>query len=103
MFADTPEPPYYAVIFTNQLNEDATGYDAMAEDMLARALARDGCLGAESTRDGNGFGITVSYWQTLADARAWKEDPVHLRAQQLGRDRWYQRYAVRVARVDRAY
>lgn len=102
-FADTPEPPYWAVIFSSQRSEGDHGYDAMAAKMVALALARPGCLGAESTRDAEGFGITVSYWADEASIAAWKADARHLVAQELGRARWYEHYRLRVARVERAY
>jgi hypothetical protein len=38
-FAKTPEPPYYAVIFTSQRRPEDEGYAAMAEKMHALALA----------------------------------------------------------------
>lgn len=102
-FAATPEPPYYAVIFTAQRTEGDHGYAAMAARMEELALARPGCLGVESTRDAEGFGITVSYWRDETSLIGWREDAEHLVAQRLGRERWYAHYALRVARVERAY
>ena len=57
-FAKTPEPPYYAVIFTSQRTEADDGYGAMASAMHALALAQPGCLGAHHVvgRAGPGFG-----------------------------------------------
>ena len=61
-FANTPQPPYYVVMFTNQRTErDDEGYHAMAQRMLELAAQQPGYLGAESTRDADGFGITLSY------------------------------------------
>lgn len=57
--AQTPEPPYYAVIFTSLRAEGDQGYGAMAGRMLALAAMQPGFLGVESARDG--VGITVSY------------------------------------------
>jgi len=102
-FAETPEPPYYAVIFTSQRTEGDHGYGAMAEKMVQLALTQPGCLGAESTRDADGLGITVSYWRDEASLTAWKRHGEHLVAQRLGRERWYSHYELRVARVERAY
>lgn len=102
-FAHTPEPPYYAVIFSSQRTAGDHGYAAMAEDMLTLALAQPGCLGAESARDAEGFGITVSYWQSEAAIAAWKAEARHRLAQRLGIDRWYEHFRVRVAKVERAY
>lgn len=102
-FAPLPQPPYYAVIFTAQRADGDHGYAAMAARMSEMALASPGCLGMESTRNEDGFGITVSYWQDEASILAWKADAQHLVAQQLGQDRWYTHYRLRVAKVERHF
>lgn len=102
-FSRTPEPPYYAVIFTNQLSEDDDGYQAMGDRMFEMALEQPGCFGAESTRDASGLGITVSYWKDEASIAAWKANARHLVAQTMGIERWYSHYELRVARIERAY
>lgn len=102
-FAKTPEPPYYAVIFTAQRTEGDHGYDAMAEAMYNLALEQPGCLGAESTRDESGLGITVSYFADETAVAHWRNNARHLVAQRLGRERWYSHYELRVAKVERAY
>lgn len=102
-FASTPEPPYYAVIFTSQRREGDDGYGAMAEAMWKMALQQPGCLGAESARGANGLGITVAYFTDGAAIAAWKANAAHLRAQQLGKEQRYAHYELRVAKVERAY
>lgn len=102
-FAVTPDPPYYAVIFTSHRREADDGYAAMAAAMWALALEQPGCLGAESARGGSGVGITVAYFRDQASIAAWKANTAHLHAQQLGKTRWYDHYELRVARVERAY
>jgi heme-degrading monooxygenase HmoA len=102
-FAITPEPLYYAVIFTSQRTESDDGYEAMAQAMYELALKQPGCLGAESTRGEEGLGITVAYFVDEASIRAWQQNARHLVAQRLGKERWYSHYEVRVAKVERAY
>ena len=100
--AATPEPPYTAVIFTSvRATDDGEDYARAAAEMDALAVRQPGYLGMESARDG--IGITVSYWRTPADARAWKAVAEHLVVQQRGRAEWYTAYRVRVATVDRDY
>ncbi len=101
--AQTPPPPYYAVIFTNQRSDRGHGYGAMADQMEALAATMPGYLGFESARDENGFGIAVSYWESEEAIKNWKAQAEHLEAQQKGRAEWYKDYTVRVARVERAY
>ncbi len=102
-FAATPEPPYYAVVFTAQRTKGDDGYAAMAQAMVDLALTQPGCLGVESARNPDGLGITVSYFTDEAAIRAWKANVDHLAAQRLGKERWYSHYELRVARVERAY
>ena len=102
--AQTPEPPYYAVVFSNQHRAtDLAGYDATAARMVDLARRQPGFLGVESARSPDGFGITVSYWDSEAAIAAWKAQGEHLDAQQRGRTDWYQRYVIRVAKVERDY
>ncbi len=106
--------PYVAVIFTSVRARvvgpdgstapvDDEGYGAMAERMDSLARDQPGYIGIESARGADGFGITVSYWETDAHAAAWKQVTEHLGAQLLGRERWYEGYATRVATVIRSY
>jgi len=102
MFANTPKPPYYAVIFSSLKSED-NGYGEMAKRMVELVKNQDGFLGYESLRDENGFGITVSYWRDLESINKWKSNLEHLKAQQKGRELWYKKYKIRVAKVEREY
>lgn len=103
VIAKTPEPPYYAVIFTSLRTEGERGYGSMAERMVELAAQQPGFLGVESARDANGLGITVSYWESEASIRQWRENAEHRVAQEAGKRTWYADYELRVARVERAY
>jgi len=102
-FANTPEPPYYAVIFSSLRSDGDNGYGRMAERMVELASQQPGFLGVESARDADGFGITVSYWSTLEAISAWKANAEHLAAQDLGKRLWYPHFELRIAKVERAY
>lgn len=99
--ANTPEPPYYAVIFTNHRTEGDKGYAAMAERMVELAAMQPGFLGIESARED--VGITVSYWDSLEAIANWKKHVEHQEAQRLGHQQWYASFRVRVAKVEREY
>ncbi|MEM7396402.1 MAG: antibiotic biosynthesis monooxygenase [Verrucomicrobiota bacterium] len=101
MIASTPEPPYYAVIFTSALSPDPEGYEETAQRMVDLAGDQPGFLGIESAREE--LGITVSYWSDLDAIRQWRENLEHRAAQQKGRDTWYARYKLRIAYVERDY
>ena len=104
MIAQTPPPPYYAVVFTSiRTPRDDAAYHHMAERMVELARQQPGFLGVESARDADGFGITVSYWQTLEHIAAWKAQTEHLQAQSQGHRQWYAQFELRIAKVERAY
>jgi heme-degrading monooxygenase HmoA len=95
-FTKLPEAPYFAVIFSSQRNgEDDAGYAAAAERMMELAAQQPGFLGAESARGADGFGITVSYWESEAAISAWKHQAEHAATRE--------HFELRVAKVTRAY
>ncbi|MBT9491220.1 MAG: antibiotic biosynthesis monooxygenase [Paucibacter sp.] len=97
------EPPYYAVIFTSQRNSVELGYAETADRMVELAAQQTGYLGVESARGADGLGITVSYWRSLQDIAAWRRQGEHMQARDQGRADWYLHYALRIAKVERAY
>ncbi|QIA07274.1 antibiotic biosynthesis monooxygenase family protein [Draconibacterium halophilum] len=99
MIANTPNPPYYAVIFTTLRNNIDDGYVEMARRMVELAKQQPGFLGEESARDE--LGITVSYWESLEAMKEWKQNIDHLQAQKLGKEKWYKKYKLRVVHVVR--
>lgn len=102
-FASLPTPPYYAVIFSSLRTPGDDGYGQMAARMVELAQHQPGFLGQESTRGADGFGITVAYWTSLEAIAHWRANAEHRVAQETGKAKWYEHYAVRVALVERAY
>lgn len=98
--AATPQPPYYAVIFTSIRTEGDNGYTEAATQMLELAAKQPGFLGFETARQE--IGISVSYWATQDAIKAWKENLTHRQAQSRAKD-WYTAFRVRVCRVEREY
>jgi len=107
VFHPTITPPYYACVFSNQHNDSSPdqveGYTDLAEQIDQLARQQPGYLGIDSSRNSNGFGITVSYWETDQDMREWKQQVDHLAAQKIGRERFYADFHVHIARVERGY
>ncbi len=101
LLANTPAPPYYAVIFTSVRTDNNDDYLETAQRMLDLAQTILGYLGEESAR--NELGITVSYWASLAAIKEWKAQSEHVAAQKMGRDKWYQYYKTRIAYVEHDY
>lgn len=100
-FASTPKPPYYAVVFSSTRTNDDEQYAETADKMIELAQKQPGFLGIESAREH--IGITVSYWQDLASISNWKQQSEHILAQKKGKQRWYSRFKVRIALVEREY
>ncbi len=99
--SETPPPPYYAVIFTSIRNEANDEYEQISIRMSELAKQQTGYLGHESAREE--IGITVSYWESLDAIRNWKMNSEHLFAQKKGREEFYSKYKVRIAKVERDY
>jgi heme-degrading monooxygenase HmoA len=97
----TPEPPYYAVIFTSLRTDGDNHYNDTSAKMADLARQQPGYLGHESARDE--IGITVSYWESLESIKNWKKNSEHILAQRNGRDIWYHSYKVRICKVERDY
>ncbi|WP_121411986.1 CTP synthase C-terminal region-related (seleno)protein [Pseudomonas aeruginosa] len=95
--------PYYPVIFSSHRSAVDDGYAEAAERMLELASRQPGYLGVESVRGADGFGITVSYWDSEAAIRAWSRHAEHRDAQARGRRDWYAGFSARIARVEREY
>lgn len=92
---------HYAVIFTSKLKHPAHGYEEMAFQIEELAKKQPGFLGVESAR--SDLGITVSYWTDQEAVKNWKEQLEHLKAQELGKSKWYDWYKVHVCKIERAY
>ena len=101
MISKTPEPPYYAVIFTSTRTEGDHDYAAVSDHMMQLAEKQAGFLGVEHARDT--LGITVSYWQDLESIKNWKHQAEHTQARNRGRSEWYLSFKVRIAKVERDY
>ena len=101
--AITPEPPFYAVIFTSVRTVAEDGYDDTAARMLALAAQQPGYLGVETARGEDGLGITVSYWTSEEAIANWRRNAEHTLARTRGRSQWYDTFVTRIARVERAY
>jgi len=83
----------------------AEDYLAIAADLRPLLDTIDGFISIErftSISDPTKF-LSLSFWRDEESILAWKNVVSHLAAQKLGRERWYEQYKVRIARVERAY
>ena len=100
------ETSMWMVVFRARVKTIDSDYQATAMTLRDLALSQYGCLDFVSALRPDVQGdeeIAISYWASEEDLLAWKQDPQHLAAQQLGRERWYESYSVSIAPIARHY
>ncbi len=101
--AKLPKASIAVIFIAQRTTEDDAAYAAAAAAMDALAAVQTGYLGMDSVRRDDGLGITVSYWASDEDAKAWRDQPDHAAIREQGRNRWYSSYSLHVAAVERSY
>jgi heme-degrading monooxygenase HmoA len=92
----------YAVIFTATLHQLDEEYFTTAEKMRELAFSKYNCKDFKSYTEGDKE-IAISYWENKEDILAWKNDPGHKAAQELGIKKWYKSYNVQVVEMLKEY
>ncbi len=92
----------YAVIFRATIRQLDSAYSDMASQLRQLALDQYGCLEFTAVTEGDQE-IAISYWSDLEQIKRWKQDPLHLQAQQLGKQQWYRDYQVQVVELVKEY
>jgi len=88
----------YAVIFKAEINELDESYSTMAEKLQKLAMEKYGCTEFTAVAEGKQE-ITISCWDNLHQIKRWKQDALHLSAQENGRNKWYKSYRVYVTEI----
>jgi heme-degrading monooxygenase HmoA len=101
--AKTPSPPYVCAVFTSIRTDVYEGYEEMNDNLFKEIHTISGYLGNEYFRDENGFGINVSYWKDINSLKNWRDNQLHIKAQTLGKTKWYKEYKLRISEVQRDY
>lgn len=92
----------YAVIFRAEINQRDQEYSDTAVRLRSLAMEKYGCRNFVATTEGDQE-IAISYWETLEQISRWKQDAEHIKAQQLGRSKWYRTYQIQIVEVLREY
>ncbi|HYM20914.1 MAG TPA: antibiotic biosynthesis monooxygenase [Candidatus Kapabacteria bacterium] len=95
--------PCYAVIFSSLSTSDDDAFGTMGASIDELVKNEEGFLSMESVYNASGESITVCYWRTLADIKRWKEVALHQEAQRLGKQKWFDEYAVRITEIKESY
>ncbi len=80
-------------------------FEAALAAMQERVKRYDGFLGEEpcrSVRDDGKF-VMIFYFRDRESIEAWRDDPDHIRIQQLGREKLFAWYKIRIAELEREY
>ena len=99
----TPSPPYICAVFTSIRTNVNEGYEEMNNLLFNEIKSVEGYIGNEAFRDKDGFGVNVSYWKDLDSLKKWKKNQLHMKAQKLGKTKWYKEYKLRICKVEREY
>jgi heme-degrading monooxygenase HmoA len=92
----------YAVIFRAQIRNFDDAYSRTGEQMRKLAMEQYGCTEFTAVTEGEQE-IAISYWQDLDQIKRWKQDALHLAAQERGRTDWYRSYQVEIVEIVRRY
>ena len=85
-------------VFRSRLRPDAVdGYGPLAAELLERARREPGFVDAATFTADDGERVTVVTFASEETHRAWRDDPVHRRAQELGRRALYAEFSIQVA------
>ncbi|MGB8195940.1 MAG: antibiotic biosynthesis monooxygenase [Acidimicrobiales bacterium] len=98
------EEPHVVCIFRSvRSDRSEAAYAQWSDRMDELVAAMPGYLDHTSFRDTTGQGVTISYFRSMNELVAWKNEPEHLEAQALGRSSFYSEYEIDVAEIVRHY
>ncbi len=94
---------HVVTVFRSTLRDDADeGYDALNQEMNARAASLGGLVEVKSFVADDGERVTIVTFEDRDAHDRWASDPAHRLAQQRGRDAIYATYSIQVADCSRA-
>jgi Uncharacterized enzyme involved in biosynthesis of extracellular polysaccharides len=93
----------YVVVFKGRIKPEVPGYYELADELEQMAMDGFGCVARENFRNPNREGVSLSYWKSLDDIKAWKEAARHRMAHKIGAERWYEDYALEICEIHRSY
>ncbi|HVC69432.1 MAG TPA: antibiotic biosynthesis monooxygenase [Acidimicrobiales bacterium] len=84
-------------VFRSRLRPEAVAeYEETADRMDELVRAMPGFVDYKTFTADDGERVTVVTFGSLEQHRAWRDHPEHREAQRLGRERFYQSYAIQV-------
>ncbi len=92
----------YAVIFRSTINQLDADYQRIAQRMRELAFRDYHCVDFTAVIEGSEE-VAVSYWHSLEDIQAWRQNPEHIETIARARAGWYSSYRVEVVEIKRSY
>lgn len=84
-------------VFRSTLRPEAVEeYELVSDQMVALARAMPGLLDYKTFASDDGERVTLVTFASIEEHRAWRDHPEHRQAQRLGRQRFYDTYAIQV-------
>ena len=77
-------------------DEYSKEYYALAEEMAAIARSLPGFISWKGYTAEDGERVSVHEWESAEDLARWREHPEHVKAQAVGRERFYDVYTLYV-------
>jgi heme-degrading monooxygenase HmoA len=88
------------ILFRSKLTPEAgADYQSMGEQMFEHARNQPGFVDYKEYTSDDGERLTVVRWQDEATLEQWRNDARHRAAKTRGREGWYERYHIEVAKV----
>jgi heme-degrading monooxygenase HmoA len=90
------------VVFRSRIRpENAVEFNALADQLMPMAESMPGFVSYKVFVADDGERCSIIEFETAEELLAWRELAEHRQAQALGRERYYERYSLQVAEVDR--
>ena len=88
-------------VFRSRLRSDAEerGYGRVAQEMEERAQTMPGFVDFKTFTALDGERVSIVEFTSLEAQQRWRDDQEHRRAQQMGRDDFYEEYSISVCHL----
>jgi heme-degrading monooxygenase HmoA len=97
MSAHDNGPGPVVTVFRSTLRPEAVDdYERVSERMVSLARAMPGLLDYKTFAAEDGERVTIVTFASIEEHRAWRDHPEHRQAQRLGRQSFYNSYAIQV-------
>jgi heme-degrading monooxygenase HmoA len=91
-------------IFRSRLRpEHLEEYERLAPHIETLARTMPGFISIKGYTATDGERVSIVEFDTLENHHAWRAHPEHLKAQRLGREKFYAEFHIQVCRVERSH